>query len=88
MWHDIAEAGKIDLVRLHYLAYRSFGSGQDMLQMQAICAGKIGHLAHMGTPDNAAETRKGLSFGASGADDAAPLVLPEDFAARGVAQFA
>ena len=88
MRHDVTEAGKIDLVRAHQFAHGGFGCGDDIEQVTAFDCGKVGHLSYMLAPDDATKAWKSRALATANADDAAPVILPEDFAARGVAQFA
>ena len=57
MRHCIAQAGKIDFVRLYYQPYRGFDSEYRSHELQAFRGSKIRHFLDMTVQDDAAEAR-------------------------------
>jgi len=71
---EIAQAGKIDLVRIHCLAYRCFDSKYSRHQVCSLGDGQVGHFLDMLPPDHPAET--GI-IGIFNHDHPAVCILPE-----------
>lgn len=79
--YDIAEAGQIDLVRLHDRPHGSFGGDYDIQQMLALSNCQVGHFLNMAMPDHPAKAWKGRAFNAADTDNTATVILPKDRAA-------
>jgi hypothetical protein len=81
MRHDIAEAGEVDLVGLDHGAHGTFDRLHHREQMLALAGRQVGQFRDMRRPDDAAEAGKSSTFVTADADDAANLILPEEFSA-------
>lgn len=81
MRHDVAKAGEIDLVGPDGLAHGALDGCDDSEQMTMLDGTQVGHLRDVALPDDPAEAGKRNTLGAADADDAANLILPEEFSA-------
>ncbi len=81
MRHEVAETGEIDLVWMHDHSHRRFDGMHHGEQMSAFRHRQIAHLGDMGAPDDTTEAGKSLAFRTTDTDDAAELILPEEFSA-------
>ena len=82
MRHCIAQAGKIDFVRLYYQPYRGFDSEYRSHELQAFRGSKIRHFLDMTVQDHTAETailRVVYQYHTT------KIILPKQFTARCVA---
>jgi hypothetical protein len=84
MRSHIAEAGEIDLVRMHHLSNRRFDGKYGRHEMFPFVSGQIGHLFDVLPPDHTAEA--GV-VGIRNQHYTASLILPEQCAAHLTAQF-
>jgi hypothetical protein len=76
--HHVAEAGQVDLVRLHHAAHRALHCVHDAHQMCPLGLAEIGELGHVRAPDHAAEARV-VVLGRR-EDDPQHVVLPQHLA--------
>jgi hypothetical protein len=89
-WYDmpvqvgrhVAQAGKIDLVRLHQFSNRRFNREYNPDEVRAVAFRKIGHFPDMSVPDHPAKPRI-IRFVHS--HDATPFVAPEQLASDAIA---
>ena len=81
MRHDVAKAGEIDLVGPDGLAHGALDGCDDSEQMAMFGGAQVGQLRDMTLPDDPAEAGKRRALGSADADDAANLILPEEFSA-------
>ena len=79
----VAEAGEIDLVRMHHLSYRRFDGKYGCHEMPSFGSGQIGHLFDMLLPDHKAEA--GV-VGIRNQHHTTSFILPEQCAANLIAQ--
>lgn len=79
--HDVAEAGEIDLVGPDGLAHSTLDGCHDSEQMAMFGGVQVGQLRDMALPDDPAEARKRYTLGSADANNAANLILPEEFSA-------
>ncbi len=83
--HDVAQRGQVDLAGLQLPAQHLFGQRHGVHAVLALGGGEVGKLGHMRVPDDAVEGGKARLVGA---DEAQVLALPDQLAARLVAQHA
>jgi len=79
---DVAEARKVDLVRIQDLPECGLSREYRIHEPRALGRHKVGHLLHVPSEDHAAEARVGLIVDQ---DDAAKPVLPEQVPTRRIA---
>ena len=79
---DVAEARKVDLMRIQDLPERGLSCEYRIHESRALGRRKVGHLFHVPFEDHAAEARIGLIVDQ---DDAAKPVLPEQVPTRRIA---
>lgn len=82
--YDIAERGEVDLVGAHHVAHGLFGFAHHLHQTAAFYGLQVSHFLDVAMQNHAAEA--GVIGRVGHVDDAAEVVLPEQFFAACFAQ--
>jgi hypothetical protein len=62
VWHQISQAGEIDLVRREQFTQRALNGSDNAHQMACLSFWQIAHLRHVGLPNDAAKAGKCGTF--------------------------